>query len=222
MKILIVEDDAEIAQLVSQALRVEGFLIEHCDLGADALRQASVTPYDLLLLDWTLPDGDGLALCRELRRVGSRTPILMLTARGTVHDRILGLESGADDYLVKPFDVGELVARVRALLRRSRDVAILRIGSLEIDRLRRVVRLDERLLDLTSREYALLLYMVQSGDSVISRAELLAEVWGTNFDPGSNLVEVNVSRLRDKLGACAWVIETVRGQKGYRLRRSPP
>jgi DNA-binding response OmpR family regulator len=168
-----------------------------------------------------LPDIDGLSVCRRLRENGLTTPILMLTARGELRERVLGLETGADDYMVKPFEVEELVARVRALVRRASGFAKLGLGALELDRVGREVLLKGQRLDLTTREYALLLDFIHHAERVVSRTELLARVWGNNFDSGSNLVEVHVSRLRDKLGECAWMIETVRGA-GYKLTATPP
>jgi DNA-binding response OmpR family regulator len=141
----------------------------------------------------------------------------MLTARGEVRERVLGLEAGADDYMGKPFEVDEFVARVRALLRRASGFALLRCGDLQIDPVARQAKLSGVALSLTSRECALLLHLMHRSDRTVKRSELLAHVWGMHFDPGSNLVEVHVSRLRDKLGDRAWMIETVRGV-GYRLR----
>ena len=221
MRALIVEDDVELAQIVAQVLEREGFAADHSSRGSDALSRANATAYDIVLLDWTLPEVDGLTICRELRSRGSPAPILMLTARGDVKERVLGLETGADDYLVKPFDVDELLARVRALVRRTHSLGVLKIGDVELDRLRHVALAAGRPLDLTTREYALLMYLAEHRDRIIGRTELLTRVWGTNFDPGSNIVEVHVSRLRDKLGARAWMVDTIRG-KGYRLREAPP
>jgi DNA-binding response OmpR family regulator len=221
MRALIVEDDAEIARLVAQNLEREGFTTTHCAHAAGALREGAAGPFDIILLDRMLPDGDGLTICRELRRCGSVAPILMMTARSEIRDRVEGLETGADDYLVKPFAVDELLARVNALVRRSQGFAQLKIGDLEVDRLRRTVLADGRPLDLTGREYALLMHLAQHRGRVIPRTELLAHVWSTQFDPGSNTVEVHISRLRDKLGPRAWMVDTVRG-KGYRLRETPP
>jgi DNA-binding response OmpR family regulator len=185
--------------------------------GADALNQAGSGIYDLLILDWMIPDIDGLEVCRQLRRLGSTVPILMLTARGELGEKVLGLDSGADDYLVKPFEIDELLARIHALLRRSAGHGLLKFGGIEIDRGGRRVRLDGKPLELTSREFALLLHLAHRAGRVVSRSELLSQVWATQFDPESNVVEVHISRLRDKLGAHAARIETVRGQ-GYRLR----
>jgi DNA-binding response OmpR family regulator len=217
VKILLVEDDKKLARFVTRLLTEEGYAVDSCARGHDALTQAQAGVYDLLVLDWMLPDLDGLAVCRELRRAGSTLPILMLTARGETRERVLGLDAGADDYVIKPFEVEELLARVRALLRRASGHSSLRLGGLEIDRIHRRVLARGAPIDLTSREYALLLHLAHKADRVVPRSELLAQVWETHFDPGSNLVEVHVSRLRDKLGELAWQVETVRGV-GYRLR----
>jgi DNA-binding response OmpR family regulator len=221
MKVLIVEDDEKVARFIARVLAEESFVTDLCVSGADAVRQAGAVAYDVILLDWMLPDLDGLAVCRELRRSGNVTPIIMLTARGEVRERILGLETGADDYVVKPFEIDELLARIQAVLRRTHGLGRMQLGDLEIDRLARRVTLAGRALDLTTREYGLLLSLAGQPDRVVARSELLSQVWSTQFDPGSNLVEVHVSRVRDKLGAHAWMIDTVRG-KGYRLRQSPP
>jgi len=221
VKVLVVEDDSKLSRFLLRVLLEEGFATDACGKGVDAIQQASTGIYDLILLDWMLPDIDGLSVCRKLREDGITTPILMLTARGELRERVLGLETGADDYLVKPFEVEELVARIRALVRRAAGFAKIGVGALELDRVGRVVVLAGKKLDLTSREYALLLDFMHRAEKVVSRTELLARVWGTSFDPGSNLVEVHVSRLRDKLGDHAWMIETVRGA-GYRLTAQSP
>ncbi len=217
MKVLVVEDDRKVARFLARVFAEEGFATDTCGRGADALAQAADGLYDVIALDWMLPDLDGLSVCRELRRAGVTTPILMLTARGETRERVLGLDAGADDYLVKPFEVEELLARVRALLRRAVGHYDVRLGELHIDRRGRRALLRGASLDLTAKEYALLLHLAHRAGRVTSRSELLAQVWETSFDPGSNLVEVHVSRLRDKLGDAAWMIETVRGL-GYRLR----
>jgi len=221
MKILIVEDDAKVARFVARVLAEEGFVTDLCVNGADAVRQASAVIYNVILLDWMLPDLDGLAVCRELRRAGSTAPIIMLTARGELRERVLGLEAGADDYIVKPFEVEELLARIHALMRRAHGFGRLVLGDLELDRLQRRATLQGKPLELTTREYALLLFLAHQVDQVVTRSELLTHVWSTHFDPGSNLVDVHISRLRDKLGVHAWMIDTVRG-KGYRLRTQAP
>ncbi|MDI3286822.1 response regulator transcription factor [Polyangium sp. 15x6] len=217
MKVLIVEDDARVAKFVARVLTEEGYVTDICGNGADATQQAQTGMYDLIVLDWMLPDLDGLSVCRTLRRAGFVTPILMLTARGELRERVLGLETGADDYLVKPFEIEELLARIRALVRRSSAFSRLHCGDLEMDRMNRRALLRGSALDLTGREYTLLLHLAHRVDRVVPKSELLAHVWEMKFDPGTNLVEVHVSRLRDKLGAHAWMIETVRGV-GYRLR----
>jgi len=221
VKVLVVEDDAKLSRFLVRVLVEEGFEADACGAGAQALTQASPGTYDLIVLDWMLPDIDGLSVCRQLRQSGLSTPILMLTARGELRDRVLGLETGADDYLVKPFEVEELVARIRSLVRRASGLAKLTVGPLEIDRIEREVRVHGERLDLTTREYVLLMDLVHHAGNPVSRMELLARVWGMSFDPGSNLVEVHVSRLRDKLGDAAWMVETVRGA-GYRLTSMPP
>jgi DNA-binding response OmpR family regulator len=221
MKALIVEDDGKVARFIARVLGEEGFVTDVCVSGADAVRQAGTLSYDVILLDWMLPDLDGLAVCRELRRGGSVTPILMLTARGELRERVLGLEAGADDYIVKPFEIDELLARIQAVLRRTHGFGRMQVGELTIDRLSRQVTLAGQLLDLTAREFAILLFLARQADQVVARSELLSQVWSTQFDPGSNLIDVHISRLRDKLGAHAWMIDTVRG-KGYRLRCDPP
>lgn len=221
MKALIVEDDVKVARFVARVLGEEGFVADVCSRGADAVQQARAVDYDVILLDWMLPDLDGLEVCRELRRGGSVAPIIMLTARGEVRERVLGLAAGADDYVVKPFEIDELLARIQALLRRTQGFGRLQVGALEFDRMRRAVTLAGRPLDLTAREYALLLLLAHHEGRPVGRSEMLAQVWSTSFDPGSNLVDVQISRLRDKLGEHAWMIDTVRG-RGYRLRKEPP
>ncbi len=221
MKALLLEDDPKIARFLTQVLREEGYAVDQCASGKDALDLAELGGHTLIVLDWVVPDLDGLSVCRELRRRGVVTPILMLSARGQVKERVLGLETGADDYLVKPFEVEELVARVRALARRTVGFARVRCGELEIDRLERQAFLGGRKLPLTGRELSLLLRLAVQADKVVTRTDLLSSVWETSFDTGSNLLEVHVSRLREKLGPQATMIETVRGV-GYRLRSAVP
>lgn len=218
MKVLILEDDQKLARFLGRVLTEEGLTVDLCASGTDAMAQADTGVYDLILLDWMTPDTDGLTVCREIRRAGSTAPILMLTARGEIRERVMGLEAGADDYLVKPFEVDELVARIRALLRRTAGFAALRCGDIEVDRIARHAKVGSVVMTLTNREFALLLHLLHHADRIVKRSDLLAHVWSTSFDTGSNLVEVHVSRLRDKLGDHAWMIETVRGV-GYRLRR---
>ncbi|HEU4407095.1 MAG TPA: response regulator transcription factor [Polyangiaceae bacterium] len=222
MDILVVEDDLKVARVLQRSLAEEGFTVDTCATCHEALLRAGSHPYDLLVLDWMLPDGDGLGVCRALRGRGSTVPILMLTARGEVADRVGGLEAGADDYLVKPFVLAELVARIRALLRRTAGAAgVLRVGALRIDRVAQGVTVDGRPLELRGREYALLLLLAARGGEAVSRAEILREVWGMTRDPGSNVLEVHVRRLRENLGPFAWMVATVRGV-GYRLLAERP
>ena len=217
MKILVVEDDRKVAKFLSRVFTEEGFTVDLCDRGEDGVRQGRTGLYAVILLDWMLPDTDGVSVCRELRRGGCATPVLMLTARGELAERVLGLDAGADDYLVKPFELPELLARVRALLRRGAGPAKLCVGPIVIDCFARTVQLAGQRLDLTPREYALLLYLARNAGTPVPRTELLTQVWATSFDTGSNLVEAQVRRLREKLGAHATLIDTVRGV-GYVLR----
>jgi DNA-binding response OmpR family regulator len=221
MRCLIVEDDTKLALFLSRALSEEGHTADICEGGVDAIPQVCAGSYDIVILDWMLPGMDGLAVCRELRQQGVTTPIIMLTARGEVGERVLGLRAGADDYLGKPFDLEELLARIEAVLRRTTATGKLTFGDLEINRLGHRASLAGRPIDLTSREFGLLLHLAYNANRVVPRSELLAKVWGTTFDPGSNLIDVHVKRLRDKLGVHAWMIDTVRGA-GYRLIAPPP
>lgn len=217
MKVLIAEDDRKLSQFLQRVLTEEGYVADVCATGPDALQQAATGLYDLLILDWMLPAMDGIEVCRSLRGQGSTLPVLMLTARGEVRERVLGLNAGADDYLNKPFEVVELVARVQALLRRAAGHAQLTLGPLVVDQVQRSVLLEGRALELTQREFALLLHLLHHRGRTVSRSELLVSVWSTQFDPESNVVEVHMSRLRNKLGAHSSMIDTVRG-RGYRLR----
>lgn len=221
MKILVVEDSMKLARFLSRVLTEEGFAVDLCQRGSDALEQAQHGIYDLIVLDWMLPEVDGISVCRSLRRSGNNTPILMLTARGETRERVLGLDSGADDYLVKPFEVEEFVARINALLRRASGMVRLRFDDLEIDKENRRVIIDGEPVALTLRESQLLLHLVHRLDRVTTRSELLAQVWNTSFDPGSNVLEVHISRLREKLGKHAWRVATVRGA-GYVFRSHEP
>ncbi len=219
MRALIVEDDARLGALLKRVLAEESYEPTWCTTFADGLREAAGS-FDVIVLDWMLPDGDGPSFCEQLRGRNVHSPILMLTARGEVQDRVKGLRSGADDYLVKPFEVDELVARVDALVRRGAQLSRLVVGELVVDRLQRACTLDGALLDLTVREYELLVRLASAGGSAVSRAVLLRDVWRMSFDPGSGVLDVQISRLRDKLGKFASRVETVRGI-GYRLRNEP-
>ncbi len=203
--LLVVEDDLKVARVLQRSLSEEGFTVDTCATCHEALVRTAAHPYDLLILDWMLPDGDGVALCRTLRQRGATLPILMLTARGEVADRVGGLEAGADDYLVKPFVLAELVARIRALLRRTAGAGVLRAGPLRIDRVAQRVAIEGQALELRGREYALLLLLASRAGEVVTRAELLREVWGASRDPSSNVLEVHVR------GACARISAPSRG-----------
>ena len=214
MKLLVVEDNPKVASFLVRALSEEGHVVDQLSDGRSALEQLELVPYDAILLDWMLPGLDGLSVCRAARDRGVRTPILILTARGEVGEKILGLDAGADDYLPKPFDLGELLARVRALGRRA-SAPTLRLGTLVIDPVSRQVTIAGRAIELTTRELALLAYLVQHAGRAVSRSELLQKVWSTSFDRASNVVEVHVKNLREKLGDQEGMIQTVRGV-GYR------
>jgi DNA-binding response OmpR family regulator len=180
------------------------------------MQQAQAVGYDAILLDWMLPQFDGLHVCRTLRSSGCKTPIILLTARGETEEKVLGLDAGADDYLTKPFDLSELLARVRACTRRRGAENVVRVGPLVVDRSQRTTRVEGRALELTPREFALLSYLVRQAGRIVPRTELLSKVWEANFDPSSNVIDVHVRNLREKLGSQASMLETVRGV-GYRL-----
>lgn len=216
MKGLVLEADGRLGQFLRRVLTEQGFDVDVCARGVDALGFACRNAYQLVVLDWVVPDIDGLEVCREIRRMGGVMPILILSARGATHERVLGLDAGADDYMLKPFDVDELTARVRALLRRFSGFAVLRCAQLEIDPMARQVRIAGSELELTNREYALLFNLVQNAGRTMKREELLARVWGMRGSPDSNVLDVHVSRLRQKLSRSGATIETIRGV-GYRL-----
>jgi two-component system copper resistance phosphate regulon response regulator CusR len=225
MRILLVEDDAVIASSLSKGLREEAYAVDVATDGDAAVTAAVVNPYDAIVLDLMLPRRDGFAVCRELRRRGLTMPVLMLTARDAVSDRIAGLDTGADDYLTKPFEFGELLARLRALLRRGPALApaVLRIGDLELDTHAHRATRAGRNVALTTREYALLEFLARNAGRVVGRAEISDHVWDDNYDPFSNLIESYINRLRKKLDAPGLppLIHTRRGA-GYVLSESPP
>jgi DNA-binding response OmpR family regulator len=220
MKLLVVEDNPKVARFLVRALTEEGHAVDQVGDGERALEQIEAVSYDAVVLDWMLPGMDGVAVCRAARDRGVKTPILMLTARSEVGEKILGLDAGADDYLSKPFDLGELLARVRALGRRGSGSPTLKLGPLTLDPVARKAMIDGHAIELTSRELALLAYLVQHAGRAVSRSELLQKVWSTSFDPSSNVVEVHVKNLREKLGAHDAMVETVRGV-GYRAVAPP-
>jgi DNA-binding response OmpR family regulator len=201
--VLVVEDEALIAEVVARALEREGLAVEIVADSDAALRAITDRRYDLIVLDLMLPGRDGLEVCREIRRTDRRTPIIMLTARDALEDKVLGLDSGADDYVTKPFELEELSARVRSLLRRTHPISSTRreVAGLVIDGDSREARLQGRLIPLTDTEFRLLEHLMRRAGEVCRRQELLEQVWGYHFDPGSNVVDVFIRRLRHKLDA---------------------
>lgn len=221
MLVLIVEDDSSVSRFLCKGLREEGYLVDLCTEGQTASEQALKQPYDVIILDWSLPDYDGLNLVRQWRAKGLHTPILMLTARIGVDATILALDSGVDDYLNKPFSFEELLARIRALIRRNLNnlQTSITLFDTQIDlRTRRVIR-GEQHHELSAREFALLDALLQSRGEIVSRTKLLERAWGLSHDPNTNVVEVYIRYLRHKLDeeGMPSMIETIRG-RGYRLK----
>jgi DNA-binding response OmpR family regulator len=220
MRLLLVEDDARIARFVAKGLREQAYAVDVASTGDDALYQAAINTYDLVILDVMIPGRDGFAVCRELRKLGQRMPILMLTARDAVEDRITGLDHGADDYLTKPFEFRELLARLRALLRRSGELrpAKISVADLVLDSAAQSVSRAGRAVSLTAKEYALVEYLARNAGRVVGRAEIAEHVWDESFDPFSNLIEVYINRLRRKIDADSTkpLLQTRRGA-GYVL-----
>ena len=218
MRLLLAEDDSRIAAFVSKGLRENTYAVDVAIDGAAALYQLAINSYDAIILDVMLPHKDGFTVCREMRENGVRTPVLMLTARDSVEDRVTGLDAGADDYLTKPFAFDELLARLRALLRRNSDLRPHRmvIADLEIDTTGQRAWRAGRELSLTSKEYALLEFLAREKGKVVGRAEIAEHVWDETFDPFSNLIEVYIKRLRTKIddGFERQLIQTRRGA-GY-------
>lgn len=220
MRILVVEDDDRLVALLQRGLAEEGHAVDACTRSADALGQAQTIAYDVILLDWMLPDGDGLSLLRTWRDRGVDTPVLMLTARGAVAERVLGLRSGADDYLVKPFDFAELLARIEVLVRRrDGEAARLRVGDVLLDSRRRALVRGDHEVALTPREYTLGAHLFRHVGEVVTRSELLAAVWGPSFDGEPNVLDVYVGYLRAKLAQLGDDAPVIRAQRGvgYRL-----
>jgi DNA-binding response OmpR family regulator len=216
VRLLLVEDEADAARMLARGLREHAYAVDVASDGPEALEKIYTNAYDVVLLDIMLPVKDGMQVCREMRAAGYATPVLMLTALDQVEHRIMGLDSGADDYLTKPFDFGELLARVRALLRRGPALQdpVLCVGDLRIDTRARLVRRAGRIVELTAKEYALLEYLARREGEVVGRADISEHVWEENYDPFSNLIEVYVQRLRRKVGPN--LIRTRRGE-GYQL-----
>lgn len=220
MIVLVIEDDPQLSELLARVIREEGADVTSCSCAETGKQAALQQSHDVIILDWMLPDSDGVELCRQLRARGVLTPILMLTARGEVGDRVKGLRCGADDYVTKPFEIDELLARLAALVRRSCQRVTVELGEVTLERLDRRVWVHRELVELTAKEFDLLLHLMLQRGVAVSRAELLERVWNLKFDPGSGLLDVHVSRLRDKLGSCSGLLETVRGF-GYRMRAEP-
>jgi two-component system OmpR family response regulator len=221
--VLVVEDDPRIAALVERGLREQGCTVEVCGDGDEAYALATTRTYDVLVLDIMLPGRDGLSILRGLRQERHAVPVILLTARSTAHERVTGLGLGADDYLTKPFYVEELIARVHAVTRRAagQPLSILQAEDLTVNLLTREVRRGETLLDLTTREFSLLELLLRSPGRVYTRTQILEHVWGYDFDPGTNVVDVYIRRVRRKIdqGHDHSLIETVRGV-GYRVRET--
>jgi DNA-binding response OmpR family regulator len=221
MRVLLVEDEPHAAQVLAKGLREQTYAVDVAADGDSAVFQVATADYDAVILDVMLPVRDGFAVCRTIRDSGCAVPILMVTARDAVESRIQGLDSGADDYLVKPFDFGELLARLRALIRRGRQPLLperLAIGPLVLDTRARRARVRNRAVPLTAKEYALLEYLARRAGDVVSRGDIAEHVWDEHYDPLSNVVDVYVQRLRRKLDApgSPSLIRTRRGQ-GYEL-----
>jgi len=224
MRVLLIEDDAGIVAFVRQGLTEAGLTVDAVVDGLEGLAAARVATYDAIILDGMLPGLDGLAVLVELRRLGIRTPVLFLTARAAVEDRVAGLETGADDYLTKPFAFTELLARLRALLRRPPLQAdqLLRVGDLELDPLRRSVRRGGSPVDLSPREFALLAYLMRHAGQALTRTQIAEQIWSLDYAGDTNVVDVYIGYLRRKLGLAHGGprIQTVRGV-GYRLSLEP-
>ncbi|MEQ1860179.1 MAG: response regulator transcription factor [Chthoniobacteraceae bacterium] len=221
MKVLIVEDERKMAAFLDRAFREQSIEAEVCRHGDAALDRIQQTAFDAVVLDIMLPGLDGLAIVRRLRERGNHTPVLMLSARGDVDERVAGLEAGADDYMAKPFAIKEVVARVRALTRRTPEarVQVLALADLTLDLVAHEARRASRRIELTNREYKILEVLLRNAGRVCGRTLLLERVWDFNFDPGTNLVDVYIRRLREKIDAPHPVklVHTVRGS-GYVMK----
>jgi|SoiMethySBSTD1v2_1073268.scaffolds.fasta_scaffold576585_2 two-component system copper resistance phosphate regulon response regulator CusR len=226
MRVLIVEDDRQLRTSMTRGLREASHVVEQAPTGEHAIALAKSSAFDVMILDVRLPGVDGLAVCRAFRAAGNRVPILMLTALDDVEQRIAGLDAGADDYLTKPFDFGELMARLRALGRRRLDGVpeLLTVGDLTVDTARRGARRSGRTIELTAKEFALLVYLARNAGRVVSRAELLQHVWDDPHNSYSNIIDVYAGRLRRKIDDDERepaLFKTVRGA-GFMLEAPPP
>ena len=220
MRLLVAEDEPRMANVIARGLRENSYAVDVVEDGDMALYQSSINDYDLIVLDVLLPGRDGFEICRELRRRGLATPILMLTARASIDDRVTGFDAGADDYLTKPFSFRELMARIRALLRRDSQLQpeVFEIEDLIINSANHHVSRANREIQLTAKEYALLEHLARHGGRLVSRAEIAAHVWDDSFDPFSNTIEVYINRLRKKIDEnhSVKLLHTRRGE-GYIL-----
>ncbi len=222
MRVLLVEDDEKIAKFVEKGLKASGFAVDLAATGTLGFDMADGTDYDTLIIDIMLPELDGFALIEKLRAKGKNTPIIVLSARGRVGDRVRGLEAGADDYMTKPFSFSELLARVQALIRRAGNVVdpvCLAYGDLSVDIIKRQVHRGEDVIDLQPLEFSLLEYLIRNRERVVSKTMIMEHVWNYNFDPMTNVVEARICRLRDKIDKDypEKLIHTVRGA-GYVLK----
>lgn len=221
MRILVVEDDRKTAAFISKALKADGFAVDVLCNGDDALAAIGTTPFDAVVMDIMLAGRDGLSVLRQARTRGNHTPVLLLSARGEVNERVEGLNAGADDYLAKPFALEELLARVRSLVRRGGDTKspILRVGNLTLDTTTRTAKRGTRAIELTTREFRLLEFLMRTPGQVCGRMMIIEKVWDYDFDPGSNIVDVYVRKLRDKIdtGGELRLLHSVRGV-GYVMK----
>lgn len=222
MNVLFVEDEAKIADFVRAGLKEQGFVVDYCDNGDEGSCRARENEYDVIVLDIMVPGKDGLSILKSLRRQGRNVPVILLTARNELDDRLEGLNLGADDYIAKPFFVEELVARIHAVVRRSTGDRqnLLSVGPLKLDRITREVTCSQQIVELTSREFNLLEYLMRSPGRVFTRTQILEHVWGYDFNPSTNVVDVCIQRIRKKIDPIAgssW-LESVRGV-GYRFRQ---
>jgi two-component system, OmpR family, response regulator len=221
MKLLVIEDEKKIATLLQKGLREQGYAVDLTHDGNEGLNRAVSEPYDAIVLDMMLPGRDGLSVLRTLRDRKITTPVMVLTARGEVNERVEGLNTGADDYMAKPFAMDELVARLRALMRRvtGENISLYKVGDLTMNLVSREVIRGTRKIDLTAREFRLLEYLMRSPGQVLTRTQIIERVWEYHFDPGTNLVDVYIQRLRRKIddGEDIKMIQTVRGV-GYCIK----
>lgn len=220
MKLLVIEDEKKIANLINKGLLEQGYTVDMLHNGTEGLERASSQPYDAIVLDIMLPGRDGLSVLRTLRERNIATPVMLLTARGAVSDRVEGLNAGADDYMAKPFSMDELIARLRALMRRvtGETISLYKSGELSMNLVSREVLRGTRKIELTAREFRLLEYLMRAPNQVLTRSQIIERVWEYHFDPGTNLVDVYIQRLRRKVddGEAHKMIQTIRGV-GYSI-----